>query len=84
MSSHDKHEDDIEKIDVHDGAGEITELTVVAEGEERTTWFVWVLVSCSTISGLLFGMYDVPLSPSPFTLPPQAMTQALSLAPWSP
>ncbi|XP_006455078.1 hypothetical protein AGABI2DRAFT_187542 [Agaricus bisporus var. bisporus H97] len=57
MSSHDKHEDDIEKIDVHDGAGEITELTVVAEGEERTTWFVWVLVSCSTISGLLFG-YD--------------------------
>ncbi|KAF7762059.1 hypothetical protein Agabi119p4_8652 [Agaricus bisporus var. burnettii] len=57
MSSHDKHEDDIEKIDVHDGVGEITELTVVAEGEERTTWFVWVLVSCSTISGLLFG-YD--------------------------
>ncbi|KAF8153323.1 general substrate transporter [Crassisporium funariophilum] len=38
-------------------SGEINELAVVAEGEERTTWFVWVLVMCSTISGLLFG-YD--------------------------
>ncbi|KAF8879825.1 general substrate transporter [Infundibulicybe gibba] len=37
--------------------GEINEMAVVAEGEERTTWFVWILVSCSTISGLLFG-YD--------------------------
>ncbi|KAG6908372.1 hypothetical protein DXG01_004870 [Tephrocybe rancida] len=37
--------------------GEINELAVVAEGEERTTWFVWILVLCSTISGLLFG-YD--------------------------
>lgn len=35
--------------------GEINELAVVAEGEERTTWFVWILVACSTISGLLFG-----------------------------
>jgi SP family myo-inositol transporter-like MFS transporter 13 len=35
--------------------GEINELAVVAEGEERTTWFVWILVMCSTISGLLFG-----------------------------
>ena len=33
----------------------IDELAVAAEGEERTTWFVWVLVACSTISGLLFG-----------------------------
>ncbi|PFH48327.1 hypothetical protein AMATHDRAFT_65749 [Amanita thiersii Skay4041] len=38
-------------------SGEIDELAVVAEGEERTTWFVWILVVCSTISGLLFG-YD--------------------------
>ncbi|KAI0298359.1 general substrate transporter [Multifurca ochricompacta] len=38
-------------------AGEISELLVVAEGEERTTWFVWLLVFCSSISGLLFG-YD--------------------------
>ncbi|KAG6873394.1 hypothetical protein C0995_016204 [Termitomyces sp. Mi166 len=37
--------------------GEINELTVVAEGEEKTTWFIWILVLCSTISGLLFG-YD--------------------------
>ncbi|KAL0945877.1 hypothetical protein HGRIS_012160 [Hohenbuehelia grisea] len=36
---------------------EINELAVVAEGEERTSWFVWILVACSTISGLLFG-YD--------------------------
>lgn len=35
--------------------GEINELAVVAEGEERATWFVWILVMCSTISGLLFG-----------------------------
>lgn len=26
--------------------GEINELAVVAEGEERTTWFVWILVMC--------------------------------------
>ncbi|PPQ65920.1 hypothetical protein CVT24_011253 [Panaeolus cyanescens] len=38
-------------------SGEINELAVVAEGEERTSWFVWILVLCSTISGLLFG-YD--------------------------
>ncbi|KAN0136498.1 MFS sugar transporter [Lactarius tabidus] len=38
-------------------AGEISELVLVAEGEERTTWFVWLLVFCSSISGLLFG-YD--------------------------
>ncbi|THH00255.1 hypothetical protein EW026_g2249 [Hermanssonia centrifuga] len=38
-------------------AGEISELAVIAEGEERTTWFVWLLVCCTSISGLLFG-YD--------------------------
>ncbi|KDQ17790.1 hypothetical protein BOTBODRAFT_29944 [Botryobasidium botryosum FD-172 SS1] len=37
--------------------GEISEVAIVAEGEERTTWFVWALVLCSSISGLLFG-YD--------------------------
>ena len=36
-------------------AGEISELAVVAEGEERTTWFIWMLVGCCCISGLLFG-----------------------------
>jgi len=38
----------------------INELAVVAEGEERVTWFVWALVACSTISGLLFGEPDQP------------------------
>ncbi|KLO16543.1 general substrate transporter [Schizopora paradoxa] len=43
-------------VNGHDRA-EISELTVIAEGEERTTWFVWLLVMCCSISGLLFG-YD--------------------------
>ncbi|VDB86463.1 unnamed protein product [Peniophora sp. CBMAI 1063] len=47
----------IEDIADNLAAGEISELVVVAEGEERTTWFVWLLVFCSSISGLLFG-YD--------------------------
>ncbi|KII91864.1 hypothetical protein PLICRDRAFT_123328 [Plicaturopsis crispa FD-325 SS-3] len=38
-------------------AGEISELVVVAEGEERTTLFVWLLVATCSISGGLFG-YD--------------------------
>jgi SP family myo-inositol transporter-like MFS transporter 13 len=38
-------------------SGEISEFVVVAEGEERTTWFIWLLVCCCTISGLLFGRY---------------------------
>lgn len=37
--------------------GEISELVVVAEGEERVTWFIWVLIACSSISGLLFGAH---------------------------
>ncbi|KAI0265420.1 general substrate transporter [Gloeopeniophorella convolvens] len=52
--SFDQPRDDVAK-DL--AAGEILELVVVAEGEERTTWFVWLLVFCSSISGLLFG-YD--------------------------
>jgi SP family myo-inositol transporter-like MFS transporter 13 len=35
--------------------GEVSEMTVIAEGEERTTIFVWLLVCASSISGLLFG-----------------------------
>ncbi|KAF8064869.1 general substrate transporter [Lyophyllum atratum] len=68
---HDAHENENEKGSSENGndnndlaevvrdidTGEINELAVVAEGEERTTWFVWILVLCSTISGLLFG-YD--------------------------
>ncbi|KAF9446461.1 general substrate transporter [Macrolepiota fuliginosa MF-IS2] len=55
-SEHDKERNSNDDI-VLDDSGEINELSVVAEGEERTTWFVWALVTCSTISGLLFG-YD--------------------------
>jgi SP family myo-inositol transporter-like MFS transporter 13 len=53
VKTNDAHslEDVIRDID----SGEINELAVVAEGEERVTWFVWILVLCSTISGLLFG-----------------------------
>lgn len=28
---------------------------IVADGENRTSLFVWLLVTCSSISGLLFG-----------------------------
>lgn len=58
----DSLEDVIRDID----SGEINELVVVAEGEERVTWFVWILVLCSTISGLLFGEWIRQLSPMPF------------------
>lgn len=37
--------------------GEINEFAVIIEGEEKTTWFVWILVACASISGLLFGVY---------------------------
>jgi hypothetical protein len=37
--------------------GEISEYAVTIEGEEQTTWFVWLLVCCCTISGLLFGQF---------------------------
>ncbi|TBU44093.1 general substrate transporter [Dichomitus squalens] len=47
----------VENIEVAVAHGEISEAMVVAEGEERTTWFVWLLVACASISGLLFG-YD--------------------------
>ena len=62
MSSEKKERPETSKIeDIADNlaAGEISELVVVAEGEERTTWFVWLLVFCSSISGLLFGAYPI-------------------------
>ena len=60
MSSTEKSEglslsDSLKDVTRDIDSGEINELTVMAEGEERSTWFVWVLVLCSTISGLLFG-----------------------------
>jgi len=30
---------------------------IVADGEDRTSLFVWLLVACSSISGLLFGTF---------------------------
>lgn len=56
LSSDKAYEKQIEAavIDKADN-GEISELTVVAEGEERVTWFIWLLIICSSISGLLFG-----------------------------
>lgn len=47
--------EDIEGISSTVASGVISEALVVAEGEERTTWFVWLLVACASISGLLFG-----------------------------
>jgi SP family myo-inositol transporter-like MFS transporter 13 len=47
--------DELEMVANTLASGEISELAIVAEGEERTTWFVWLLVLCSSISGLLFG-----------------------------
>ncbi|EGO01333.1 hypothetical protein SERLA73DRAFT_167429 [Serpula lacrymans var. lacrymans S7.3] len=57
-NAHDKDDSDFyDEVVRSTAAGEISELAVVAEGEERTTWFVWLLVCCCSISGLLFG-YD--------------------------
>ena len=63
MSSSEKHtvvqtdelSPDLSNV-IHDiDSGEINELAVVAEGEEKTSWFVWMLVLSATVSGLLFG-----------------------------
>jgi MFS transporter, SP family, solute carrier family 2 (myo-inositol transporter), member 13 len=57
-SFNEKHLDATPKYeDIALATGEISELTVVAEGEERTTIFVWLLVCVSSISGLLFGEF---------------------------
>ena len=47
--------DEMEDVAQLNANGGISELSVIAEGEERTTWFVWLLVACTSISGLLFG-----------------------------
>lgn len=38
--------------------GEVDETVVLAEGEDRTTLFVWFLVAAAATGGILFG-YDV-------------------------
>ncbi|PIL29119.1 MFS general substrate transporter [Ganoderma sinense ZZ0214-1] len=55
----DKGKDTQQAVNIEDDGPheEISEAIVVAEGEERTTMFVWLLVFCTSISGLLFG-YD--------------------------
>ncbi|KIJ25722.1 hypothetical protein M422DRAFT_62206 [Sphaerobolus stellatus SS14] len=60
--SYEKHasNDEVEskvKEDVKVDERDISELEVIASGEDKTTLFVWMLVLVSSISGLLFG-YD--------------------------
>ncbi|KAF8528146.1 hypothetical protein BU17DRAFT_73770 [Hysterangium stoloniferum] len=55
MSFDEKHPDDVQKDDLaglkrDPAAGEMSEMTVVAEGEERTTIFVWLLACNTTYS----------------------------------
>ncbi|RXW24606.1 hypothetical protein EST38_g1204 [Candolleomyces aberdarensis] len=69
--THDRDDNEKLKIRIEEqleavGEGEINELEVVAEGEERTNYFIWLLVACSTISGLLFGEYSLLTSPFAF------------------
>ncbi len=49
-------DDNVENVERSSFENEISELSVIAEGEDTTTWFVWLLVLCTSISGLLFGM----------------------------
>jgi SP family myo-inositol transporter-like MFS transporter 13 len=65
--THDRDDNEKMKMKIEEqlqviGEGEINELEVVAEGEERTNYFIWLLVACSTISGLLFGEYSLYIS----------------------
>jgi hypothetical protein len=60
MSSDEKHpgvtlKDDRAVPMRHSAKGEISEIAVVAEDEERTTISVWLPVLVSSISGLVFG-----------------------------
>ncbi|KAG1719873.1 general substrate transporter [Suillus lakei] len=53
----DNTQDEMYEIIRRNAAGDASQYAAVAEIEEHTTWFVWLLVACCTISGLLFG-YD--------------------------
>lgn len=56
-TEHNENFDDNQVAEVmrDQATGEISEAAVRAEGEEKVTWFVWMLVLASSISGLLFG-----------------------------
>lgn len=51
----DKTQDELYEVRGN-AAADISQYAAVAEVEKNTTWFVWLLVACCTISGLLFGM----------------------------
>jgi SP family myo-inositol transporter-like MFS transporter 13 len=48
-------DDQLAEVARDQATGEISEAAGRAEGEEKVTWFVWMLVLASSISGLLFG-----------------------------
>ena len=57
----DTHDGKLEDVKIAGvGVEDYNEEEIVAEGEERTSWFIWLLVLCSAISGLLFGAYPHP------------------------
>jgi len=45
-----------------DNAGSDT--AVVTDGEDRVNFFIWLLVACSSISGLLFGASSIQFIPA--------------------
>ena len=57
-----------------DNAG--SDSAVVTDGEDRVNFFVWLLVACSSISGLLFGASSIQFIPA-FRL--RSLTYGLSM-----
>lgn len=53
----DHTQDELYEVRGNTAGAHVSQCADVAEVEKRTTWFVWLLVACCTISGLLFG-YD--------------------------
>ena len=54
---HDLKRNELREDERHSTNGEIDEFAVIADGEQQTLWLIWLLVSCCSISGLLFGMF---------------------------